>query len=965
MRAARFGLAGAVALVEAVVAATLVAASDHSSQPWLTAVFALTAGLSFVAAGLVALWRRPENATGAWLAAIGYLWFLASLTESNNPDLWTAGFVLGNLAIVCFAALVLAYPDGVLVRRDRLIVAAGGVIAVGGNLLVALFDESPATGCDDCPASAIALFDSHTATNAVTGIGSALIAVLLVMIVVILAGRWRRASPTSRRALRPVYASCAITVLLLLFSVVSERLASRAYSLNWFLFLICFALVPLTFLWGVLRSRFDRAAAARILLSLDEGVTLRDALSQALHDPSLEIVYRLDDREGWVNADGHEVEEPVETAGRAVTTIERNGRRIAALVHDPALNDEPDTIDLVASAVGLPLENTRLQAEQRSQFGFLVTLVNTAPSLFVHLDPDGRIVNQNAAAVEAAGADDEEEIRGRFFWDVFIDATERDEMIERFAAAAPEHPAVEYEDTFVNRRGEKRVVFWRSAPLLDERGRTRGIIAGGIDITARHEEAEARERERAFLNAIANEAPSVLCLIDENGVLAPLATNKAFEGTLEVEPHEAGGTVLWDDWIAPEDSAAVRSLIGRVVAGEAVGDHDNTWVATSGRRLAVSWSCIRLPSIDERRLLLVSGVDVSERKERELQLQRERDITSTLMQAIPSFVVVVDRHGIIVDSGVEETRAGVNDAFRRALGWADEQLVRRSVLDLIDPAHGYLAQTAITSAANGIASDERETPWHKADGDGIVIAWTATPIADVTLRERSLVLISGIDVTERKRQDEEIRASRARIIEAADHARRVLERNLHDGAQQRLVALSVSLRLAEARTETDPDEAAAIIAAARQELAAALEDLRELARGIHPAVLTDRGLAAAVEALIARTPLPVAVQMPPERLPAPIEAAAYYVVSEAITNIVKYAGATAIEVAVETGETGVTVIVADDGCGGADPATGTGLRGLRDRVAALDGTLTVESPADRGTRVVAQIPLEARVELRG
>jgi PAS domain S-box-containing protein len=319
---------------------------------------------------------------------------------------------------------------------------------------------------------------------------------------------------------------------------------------------------------------------------------------------------------------------------------------------------------------------------------------------------------------------------------------------------------------------------------------------------------------------------------------------------------------------------------------------------------------------------------------------------------------------VIVDSGVDESRAGVNDAFRTALGWPDEQLVSRSVLELIDPDDGDLARLAIASAANGLASAERETVWRRADGDTIVIAWTATPVADVTLREASLVLLSGIDVTERKRQDAEIRASRTRIIDAADNARRVLERNLHDGAQQRLVAISVSLRLAEARTATDPAEAAAIIGAAREELAAALEDLRELARGIHPAVLTDRGLAAAVEALVARTPLPVAVTIPLERLPAAVEAAAYYVVAESVTNIVKYAGATAIEVAVDTGETRVTVIVSDDGCGGADPSGGTGLRGLRDRVGALDGTLTVESPTDRGTRIVAEIPLERRGEVQ-
>jgi signal transduction histidine kinase len=177
------------------------------------------------------------------------------------------------------------------------------------------------------------------------------------------------------------------------------------------------------------------------------------------------------------------------------------------------------------------------------------------------------------------------------------------------------------------------------------------------------------------------------------------------------------------------------------------------------------------------------------------------------------------------------------------------------------------------------------------------------------------------------------------------------------------VALSVSLRLAEARVASDPEGAAAIINASREELAAALEELRELARGIHPAVLTDRGLAAAVEALVVRTPVPVSVTMPPQRLPVSIEAAAYYVISEAVTNIVKYAGATMIDVTVEMDDTFVRVTVSDDGCGGADPSAGTGLRGLRDRVAALDGTLGVDSPADRGTRIVAEIPLEARPEL--
>ena len=176
-----------------------------------------------------------------------------------------------------------------------------------------------------------------------------------------------------------------------------------------------------------------------------------------------------------------------------------------------------------------------------------------------------------------------------------------------------------------------------------------------------------------------------------------------------------------------------------------------------------------------------------------------------------------------------------------------------------------------------------------------MIAWTATPVADVTRREASLVLLSGIDVTERKRQDEEIRPRGTRIIEAADEARRVLERNLHDGAQQRLVALSVSLRLAESRTATDPDEAAAIIRAAREELAAALEELRELARGsTRPCSPTAGSPRRSRRSSCGRrSGRRSRCHRSASRLP--IEAAAYYVVSEALTNIVKYAGATAID----------------------------------------------------------------------
>jgi PAS domain S-box-containing protein len=214
------------------------------------------------------------------------------------------------------------------------------------------------------------------------------------------------------------------------------------------------------------------------------------------------------------------------------------------------------------------------------------------------------------------------------------------------------------------------------------------------------------------------------------------------------------------------------------------------------------------------------------------------------------------------------------------------------------------------------------------------------------------------EITERKQQQQELEASRQRIVAAGDDARRKLERNLHDGAQQRLVSISLSLRLAQSQVEKNPPAAQELLEASREELARALEELRELARGIHPAVLTDRGLEAALESLAARAPLPVEIEGSQVSLPAAVEAAAYYVVSEALANVTKYAQASSVKVTVEQANGCALVEVADDGVGGADPARGSGLRGLADRLASLNGKLAIDSPPGAGTRVRAEIPLE-------
>jgi signal transduction histidine kinase len=218
------------------------------------------------------------------------------------------------------------------------------------------------------------------------------------------------------------------------------------------------------------------------------------------------------------------------------------------------------------------------------------------------------------------------------------------------------------------------------------------------------------------------------------------------------------------------------------------------------------------------------------------------------------------------------------------------------------------------------------------------------------------VMLGPSTVQLRERVDD-LRDARARIIAAGDAERRRIERDLHDGAQQRLVALSLTLGLAESRLE-DPQAAAPLIAQAREEARLAVQELRELASGIHPALLSDRGLGPALEALAARAPVPTTVDGVPERrLPAPVEAACYFVTAEALTNVAKYAGATSASVSVEVEHGRVRLIVRDDGAGGADLNAGTGLRGLRDRVEALDGRLDLDSPPGLGTTLIAEMPV--------
>jgi signal transduction histidine kinase len=237
--------------------------------------------------------------------------------------------------------------------------------------------------------------------------------------------------------------------------------------------------------------------------------------------------------------------------------------------------------------------------------------------------------------------------------------------------------------------------------------------------------------------------------------------------------------------------------------------------------------------------------------------------------------------------------------------------------------------------------------------DGGALVYDAALDEDPGLVE--VIATAAAIALEHDRLEDESRATQQRLVAAGDAERRRLERDLHDGAQQRLVSVAIQLRLIEADIRRDPEAAAARVTSASGELALSLEELRELARGIHPAVL-EHGIASALISLAARSAVPTAVSCEEGELPRRVELALYFVACEALANVGKYAQATAASVRLTRTTGSVAIEIADDGVGGAQAARGSGLSGLQDRVEALSGRLLVTSPAGAGTVVSAQLP---------
>jgi signal transduction histidine kinase len=568
----RFVLWPAV-LVTGALTAALILTSDRVDRPAATAALTLLVGLTWAATGLLEWRRHPTNRIGLLMMGCALAWFLGRLTFTDSRAAFTVGIFLSPLFFAFFGHVLLAFPYGRLTSWfPRALVTVGYLdttvlIAAG----IVLYQSDPGE-----PEN-LALIEANNALsdalrNTARGIGIA----CFLAILVILAHRWRHATPRWRRTFALVFWTGAAASALSAVAILTRTPYRPLGPIEVVAYLLI-AAVPVALTMDLLRGKIERGAVADLVLELGDTRApgkLRDALARALHDPSLSLAYWLPERDGYFDVEGRPVELPGDGAPRVATVIEREGRPVAALVHDAALADE-QLVRAVGAAAGLALENERLQADLRARLT-------------------------------------------------------------------------------------------------------------------------------------------------------------------------------------------------------------------------------------------------------------------------------------------------------------------------------------------------------------------------------------------------ELRASRARIVDAADAERRRLERNLHDGTQQRLVSISMALGLAESKLDADPQAAGQILEEARQALGTALQELRDFSQGIHPPVLTERGLGPALKELVFLAPMSIELDVPDdERLPEPVEAAAYYVVAEALANVAKYASAASVSVTVERRNGNTLIEVADDGVGGADRAKGSGLRGLSDRVEALGGTLAVESAPGLGTRLRAEIPCES------
>jgi PAS domain S-box-containing protein len=507
---------------------------------------------------------------------------------------------------------------------------------------------------------------------------------------------------------------------------------------------------------------------------------------------------------------------------------------------------------------------------------------------------------------------------------------------------------------------------------------------------------------KAFARVLTETTQSLVCVLDSAGRI--LLFNDACERATGFSRDEVLGREVWDVVIPAEEAEAFREVLSYIWKTGHSSPQVGHWQTKDGGRRLIAWSNKPVAGEDgEPAYLVTSGTDLTERtrrdEERERALEGDPEAKLAEIGQLAQEQRSLRRVATLVaaEASAERVFTAVSEECARVLQVNASAVLRyerdntatvvgRHNRDGIDsfPLGSRLPADSTTTVGRVLATGvpARVDDWGAVTGAfaetmlqigyrstvaaPIVVAgvlWGAVSIgSEDPLPEESEArlgafceLVSLAVASAQARAD--LRASRARVVKAGDEQRRKLERNLHDGAQQRLVSAALMLRVAQARLSSNPATVDELLASALQELDGGLEELRELARGLHPGTLTEHGLRRALEVLTDRLPLHVELDVPEERLPEHLEATAYYIVSEALTNVVKHAHASGATVRVGRDRDVVRLEVADDGRGGADPETGTGILGLRDRAEAAGGTLSFVSPPGRGTSVTVALPL--------
>ena len=467
----------------------------------------------------------------------------------------------------------------------------------------------------------------------------------------------------------------------------------------------------------------------------------------------------------------------------------------------------------------------------------------------------------------------------------------------------------------------------------------------------------------------------------EMGIAATLHQLTGFVVVIQDASGQARATAggAPGDHLTADEPRRRQELIGRLRTARRAIYHEPAWLALANPRADVV-GVITL--IDPGRtanatdvvaleyaatVLSVELARVQGLAEAELRSQaaRERDIAQARAAELAASearqrAILEAAHDAVISIDKDARVTYVNSAFEHIFGYRADDVIGRELADIVVPpalreAHRQGLARYLTTGQARILDRRIEMTAMRADGSDFPAEVTVTRTGPP---EEPVFTGYVRDITQRQRAEQELKASRARLVAASDAARQQVTRDLHDGAQQRFVSTLINLQLADQKWESTPQRARQFLGLALRDAQRGIDDLRGIAAGLHPAILTQRGLAAAIHGLAAQLPIPVQIEVRDRRLPAAIEASVYFFCSEALTNVVKHARATSAWVRVELEGNECVVEVRDDGIGGAEARSQTsGLNGLRDRIGALSGTMDIISPAGRGTVLRASFPL--------